>query len=470
VAGALDLNQALLRNAEIEAFVLRRYAARQRIRHRVPTVRTAPTIPRCPARPIRLAGATLAFSLATAQAGGQELAYEELRETVIDAYTLAQPCAKRVGMLQLKLPTPSYASLSRQFAERRRIEGAEAQLQLARLAFRGECGLARDEQPLRALAAQGDARAIAALRIAAAPAPNERAAAALAPEVRERIDRLPPATDAAPAGARVLARCTGAAPSHAGAPPPRALLAYWATSRLGSLSYCEATSADPNTRAYQHHWPVIVAAWQKAAGRTASGELTAADVQALHAEVETAAAEIARAQRDKELAQQAAAAREAAEAREREQQAQAAEREMASYLSRSTDPQAIYLRAGKYERAAETVRATRLYEFLVDAFPRTTWAVKANDRLLQMRAEAATAVRGAQAQGTGARPVGAGAGLPMPGEDAAQLLLRQQQEQMRLEQERAEEFRRVQESQRRAWEAQMQIERERQQQVDRNRN
>jgi hypothetical protein len=47
-------------------------------------------------------------------------------------------------------------------------------------------------------------------------------------------------------------------------------------------------------------------------------------------------------------------------------------------------PQAIYLQAGKLERQGQQAKARDLYETLIDRFPASEFAVKANDRLLDM--------------------------------------------------------------------------------------
>jgi hypothetical protein len=47
-------------------------------------------------------------------------------------------------------------------------------------------------------------------------------------------------------------------------------------------------------------------------------------------------------------------------------------------------PQAIYLQAGKLERQDQPAKAKELYETLIDRFPASEFAVKANDRLLDM--------------------------------------------------------------------------------------
>lgn len=45
-------------------------------------------------------------------------------------------------------------------------------------------------------------------------------------------------------------------------------------------------------------------------------------------------------------------------------------------------PQALYLRAGKLERQGRLTQARELYESLIERFPSSEFAVKANDRLL----------------------------------------------------------------------------------------
>jgi len=47
-------------------------------------------------------------------------------------------------------------------------------------------------------------------------------------------------------------------------------------------------------------------------------------------------------------------------------------------------PQSLYLRAGKEERAGSAAKARELYESIIDRFPESDFAVKANDRLLAM--------------------------------------------------------------------------------------
>ena len=46
------------------------------------------------------------------------------------------------------------------------------------------------------------------------------------------------------------------------------------------------------------------------------------------------------------------------------------------------DPQAMYLAAGKYEREGDSYNARKLYEQLIDRFPSSPFAAKANDQLL----------------------------------------------------------------------------------------
>ena len=46
------------------------------------------------------------------------------------------------------------------------------------------------------------------------------------------------------------------------------------------------------------------------------------------------------------------------------------------------DPQAMYLAAGKYEREGDSYSARKVYEQIIDRFPSSTFAAKANDQLL----------------------------------------------------------------------------------------
>src|SRR5690242_8305103 len=47
-------------------------------------------------------------------------------------------------------------------------------------------------------------------------------------------------------------------------------------------------------------------------------------------------------------------------------------------------PQALYLQAGMMERQGNVVRAKELYENLIERYPTSDFAVKANDRLLEL--------------------------------------------------------------------------------------
>jgi len=47
-------------------------------------------------------------------------------------------------------------------------------------------------------------------------------------------------------------------------------------------------------------------------------------------------------------------------------------------------PQSLYLKAGKEERAGSAAKAREIYESIIDRFPESEFAVKANDRLLAL--------------------------------------------------------------------------------------
>lgn len=47
-------------------------------------------------------------------------------------------------------------------------------------------------------------------------------------------------------------------------------------------------------------------------------------------------------------------------------------------------PQSLYLQAGKEERSGSTAKAREIYESIIDRFPDSEFAVKANDRLLTL--------------------------------------------------------------------------------------
>jgi len=52
--------------------------------------------------------------------------------------------------------------------------------------------------------------------------------------------------------------------------------------------------------------------------------------------------------------------------------------------SAADSPQSLYLKAGKEERAGSAATAKAIYESIIDRFPESEFAVKANDRLLAM--------------------------------------------------------------------------------------
>jgi len=58
-------------------------------------------------------------------------------------------------------------------------------------------------------------------------------------------------------------------------------------------------------------------------------------------------------------------------------------------------PQSLYLSAGKEERAGSAAKAREIYENIIDRFPESEFAVKANDRLLALPAAEKKPVSGA---------------------------------------------------------------------------
>ena len=54
----------------------------------------------------------------------------------------------------------------------------------------------------------------------------------------------------------------------------------------------------------------------------------------------------------------------------------------ASDTTSAESVQALYLKAGKLERTGEIVQAREIYESIIERYPATDFAVKANDRLL----------------------------------------------------------------------------------------
>jgi hypothetical protein len=88
----------------------------------------------------------------------------------------------------------------------------------------------------------------------------------------------------------------------------------------------------------------------------------------------------------------------AAETEAREAQS---ERQFRALLSKKANPQVLYLRAGKFEREGESERAREVYEFIVDSFATSSWAVKANDRLLSIAHSSSSAPSQIQASKPG---------------------------------------------------------------------
>lgn len=71
-------------------------------------------------------------------------------------------------------------------------------------------------------------------------------------------------------------------------------------------------------------------------------------------------------------------------------------------------PQSLYLRAGKLERQGELNKAKDLYEALIERYPASEFAVKANDRLLELVKPARTTVETGAPAATPVQPLTAG--------------------------------------------------------------
>jgi hypothetical protein len=69
---------------------------------------------------------------------------------------------------------------------------------------------------------------------------------------------------------------------------------------------------------------------------------------------------------------------------EYERQRQVDERQRQAELN-SSDPQAMYLKAGGYIRNENSSRGKEIYEAIIRRFPRSQWAVKASDQLGQQQ-------------------------------------------------------------------------------------
>jgi len=84
-------------------------------------------------------------------------------------------------------------------------------------------------------------------------------------------------------------------------------------------------------------------------------------------------------------AQARVASERAAETAAESARQQEAERAFRATLNRSS-AQSLYLLGGKFEREGNSSRATEAYEYLIEKHTESPWAVRANDRLLQMKA------------------------------------------------------------------------------------
>lgn len=86
--------------------------------------------------------------------------------------------------------------------------------------------------------------------------------------------------------------------------------------------------------------------------------------------------------------QEAARVREEKERRqslEESERVRVAEAQKFDTLLNAKDPTVMYLAAGKLERTGESGKAQLVYERLIERFPASQWAVKANDQLLEKR-------------------------------------------------------------------------------------
>ena len=86
--------------------------------------------------------------------------------------------------------------------------------------------------------------------------------------------------------------------------------------------------------------------------------------------------------------QEARRAQEAREEQQRRVQFEQDERDRAEFRAvlAHKDPQAMYLAAGKYQRNGDRQKAISVYEKLIERFSSSSWAVKANDQILQASA------------------------------------------------------------------------------------
>ena len=118
-----------------------------------------------------------------------------------------------------------------------------------------------------------------------------------------------------------------------------------------------------------------------------------ASMEKAHSE-QLARAEVERKAKEAREAEQARLAAIESEKRRKQEQAR-----FDSAMS-AKDPQAMYLAAGKYEREGDSYSARKVYEQIIDRFPSSPFAAKANDQLLanQRSDRASSDLRDAQRQ------------------------------------------------------------------------
>lgn len=321
------------------------------------------------------------WAVASQQTDGQAL-FERLRFSSEMTEVLRMPCPQRMRVLD---------DLSRRS---NRLSG-EARVAAAVQAHLGECG--RRNGDLQRMAAENYPPAKLELRalnrlstyVGAAdfrgPIPLASAVELLPRSTASRVNEIASCTqtdlkvDAPPTMQRFET-------AKVGELPVAQAFVYWGAAVLGANGLCQG-AAQRLTVAYHVNWPAIVAAWQRMTASVVNGALSERDLQAFVAALSKADAQLQVAREEAERVARAAAAQRAQQEAESKKKAEQEERELASYMSKAQSAQAIYLRAGKYERENQPERAKRLYEYLTENHRQSEYAVKANDRLLQMKSE-----------------------------------------------------------------------------------
>lgn len=170
---------------------------------------------------------------------------------------------------------------------------------------------------------------------------------------------------------------------NAGKVPVKSLLWYWAFQNYADKLVCERDSTDGLTRVTYPDWRAIARAWADSSGRSEIG-LSIADASVIAGglkRMEQQKTEEDRKRKidfDKQKGLSEEKQRLAKVEREKD------ERDIKNAIA-SSSPETIYKRAAMYEREDKNDLAIRLYEYLIGKFPGDRFAIGANNRLSDIR-------------------------------------------------------------------------------------